>query len=183
MLNRVFGLLLLIWLLPIFVIIALVIYIEDGGPVIFQQNRVGRNNRVFKIYKFRTMRKDTPHVATALLDDPSKYVLKSGSILRKLSLDELPNLFNIIIGEMVFVGPRPVVRSEYDLLSMRTEMNVNTLKPGITGWAQVNGRDDLGLEEKVDYEKEYLEQKSIWFDAKIIIKTFVYVVSSRGISH
>jgi O-antigen biosynthesis protein WbqP len=129
------------------------------------------------------MRKDTPNVATHLLGDPAKYVLKVGGILRKLSLDELPNLLNIIRGEMVFVGPRPALYNQDDLMALRLAAGVDQLKPGITGWAQINGRDELSNEEKVRYEKEYLDRKSFVFDLKIIVMTFTHVLASKGVAH
>ncbi len=163
--------------------IALAIYLEDGSPVFFNQKRVGADYTFFMIYKFRSMKKNTPNVATHLLDNPEQYVLKSGKILRKLSLDELPNLINIIKGEMVFVGPRPALYNQDDLMALRVGAGVDKLTPGITGWAQVNGRDEISIEEKVKLEKEYLERKSFWFDLKIIVLTFTSVLGSKGVTH
>ena len=183
MINRFFALLLLGVLSPIFVLVAFSIFLEDGFPVFFTQNRVGQNYTFFNIYKFRSMKKDTPNVATHLLENPSQYVLKIGRVLRKLSFDELPNLINIIKGEMVFVGPRPALYNQDDLLQLRIEAGVEKLKPGITGWAQINGRDEISLEEKVNFEKEYLERKSFWFDLKIIVQTFTSVLKSDGVKH
>ena len=183
MLNRLFGLLLLICFSPLFILVGLIIFLEDGFPVFFKQKRVGENYTFFQIYKFRSMRKDTPNVATHLLGDPAKYILKVGSLLRKLSLDELPNLINIIKGEMVFVGPRPALYNQDDLMVLRVASGVDQLKPGITGWAQVNGRDELSNEEKVHYEKEYLDRKSFLFDMKVIVLTFTHVLASKGVSH
>ena len=183
MINRFFALLLLGVLSPIFVLVAFSIFLEDGFPVFFTQNRVGQNYTFFNIYKFRSMKKDTPNVATHLLENPSQYVLKIGRVLRKLSFDELPNLINIIKGEMVFVGPRPALYNQDDLMQLRIEAGVEKLKPGITGWAQINGRDEISLEEKVNFEKEYLERKSFWFDLKIIVQTFTSVLKSDGVKH
>jgi O-antigen biosynthesis protein WbqP len=183
MLNRIFGLLLFICLFPLFIILGLIIFFEDGAPIFFKQKRVGVNSNFFQIYKFRSMRKNTPNVATHLLGNPTKYLLKIGSLIRKLSLDELPNLINIIKGEMVFVGPRPALYSQDDLMALRVAAKVDQLQPGITGWAQVNGRDELSLEEKVCYEKEYLARKSFWFDMKIIVMTFAKVLTSKGVTH
>jgi O-antigen biosynthesis protein WbqP len=129
------------------------------------------------------MKKDTPNVATHLLENPSQYVLKIGRVLRKLSFDELPNLINIIKGEMVFVGPRPALYNQDDLMQLRIEAGVEKLKPGITGWAQINGRDEISLVEKVNFEKEYLQKKSFWFDLEIIVKTFTSVLKSDGVKH
>jgi O-antigen biosynthesis protein WbqP len=183
MLNRIIAFILFLLLLPLFVIISLTILLEDGFPVFFKQKRVGVNYTFFMLYKFRSMKKNTPNVATHLLGDPKKYLLKSGSLIRKLSLDELPNLINIIKGEMVFVGPRPALYNQDDLMQLRINAGVDKLKPGLTGWAQVNGRDELSLEDKVAYEKEYLEQKSFWFDMKIIFYTFTSVLGSKGVTH
>jgi O-antigen biosynthesis protein WbqP len=129
------------------------------------------------------MKKDTPNVASHLLTNPKQHMLKIGVFLRKLSLDELPNLLNIVKGEMVFIGPRPALYNQADLMKMRVEAGIDQLKPGITGWAQINGRDEISLEEKVRYEKEYLERKSIWFDLKIIVLTFGNVLMSYGVKH
>ena len=183
MFNRISALLLVVLLSPLFLLIALFIFLEDGFPIFFQQKRVGVNYTFFNIYKFRSMRKDTPNVATHLLTNPEHYVLKIGGILRKLSLDELPNLINIVTGEMVFVGPRPALYNQDDLMGMRVKSRVDQLKPGITGWAQINGRDEISLEEKVAYEKEYLDRKSFLFDVKIVIKTFTSVLQSKGVNH
>lgn len=157
--------------------------IEDGFPIFFKQKRVGLSYSFFFIYKFRSMKKNTPNVATHLLANPNQYLLKTGKILRKLSFDELPNLINIIKGEMVFVGPRPALYNQDDLMILRIAKGVDKLKPGITGWAQINGRDELTLEKKVQLEQEYLLQKSFLFDIEIIIKTFTNVFFSKGVSH
>ena len=183
MLNRFFALVLLVVGSPIYLLIALFIVLEDGFPVFFKQKRVGINYTFFNIYKFRSMKKDTPNVATHLLENPNQYVLKTGRLLRKLSLDELPNLFNIIKGEMVFVGPRPALYNQDDLMKLRIKAGVEKLKPGITGWAQINGRDEISLERKVKFEKEYQERKSTWFDIKIIVLTFTSVLKSDGVKH
>ena len=183
MINRVAALFLLIILSPIFIIVGLLIFIQDGFPVFFKQKRVGVNYSFFHIYKFRTMKKDTPNVATHLLTNPEQYLLKIGALLRKLSLDELPNLINIIKGEMVFVGPRPALYNQDDLMALRVASGVDKLIPGITGWAQVNGRDELSLEQKVTLEKEYLVKKSLFIDFQIFIKTFSNVLFSKGVNH
>ena len=183
MLNRIVALFLLVILLPIFLLVAFLIFIQDGFPVFFKQKRVGVNYSFFYIYKFRTMKKDTPNVATHLLTNPEQYLLKIGALLRKLSLDELPNLINIIKGEMVFVGPRPALYNQDDLMGLRVAVGVDKLIPGITGWAQVNGRDELSLEQKVALEKEYLAKKSLSVDFQILIKTFTNVLFSKGVTH
>jgi O-antigen biosynthesis protein WbqP len=183
MLNRISALLFLIIFSPFFIIISLVILIEDGFPFFFTQKRVGLNYTYFRIYKFRSMKKNTPNLATHLLNNPDQYLLKIGKLLRKTSLDELPNLINIIKGEMVFVGPRPALYNQDDLMTLRVATGVDKLKPGITGWAQINGRDEISLEKKVQFEQEYMNKRSTLFDIEIIIKTFTNVLSSKGVSH
>ena len=183
MLNRLFALIVLTILSPIFLIVALAIFIEDGLPIFFKQNRVGINYTFFNIYKFRSMKKNTPNVATHLLENPASYLLRIGGGLRKLSLDELPNLINIIKGEMVFVGPRPALYNQADLMALRVAAGVDKLKPGITGWAQINGRDEISILAKVALEKEYLERRSVWFDLEIIMRTFTSVLSIKDVSH
>jgi O-antigen biosynthesis protein WbqP len=183
MINRLAAILLVIILSPIFLLVGLLIFIQDDFPVFFKQKRVGVNYSFFYIYKFRTMKKDTPNVATHLLANPEQYLLKIGALLRKLSLDELPNLINIIKGEMVFVGPRPALYNQNDLMALRVAAGVDKLIPGITGWAQVNGRDELSLEQKVALEKEYLAKKSLFIDFQILIKTFTNVLGSKGVTH
>jgi O-antigen biosynthesis protein WbqP len=183
MLNRLFALILLLILTPLFLLVAISIFIEDGMPIFFKQKRVGINYTFFNIYKFRSMKKNTPNVATHLLENPGQYLLKIGGLLRKLSLDELPNLINIIKGEMVFVGPRPALYNQDDLMALRVATGVNKLKPGITGWAQINGRDEISIAEKVKLEQEYLYKKSFLFDIEIIIKTFTNVLFRKGVSH
>lgn len=181
--NRFFAVLISVAFLPIFILVSLLIYIDDGYPVFFKQKRVGVNYTFFYIYKFRSMKKNTPNLATHLLTNPEQYLLKIGGILRKLSLDELPNLINIIKGEMVFVGPRPALYNQDDLMTLRVATGVSKLKPGITGWAQINGRDDISIEKKVELEQEYMNKRSTLFDIEIIIKTFTNVFFSKGVSH
>jgi O-antigen biosynthesis protein WbqP len=183
MLNRLFAFILIILFSPIFIFVAIAIIIEDGFPVFFTQKRVGINYSFFKIYKFRSMKKDTPNVATHLLTDPEQYLLKIGKFIRKTSLDELPNLINIIKGEMVFVGPRPALYNQDDLMDFRVATGVSKLKPGITGWAQINGRDEISIPQKVQLEQEYLKKKSFLFDIEICIKTLTNVIFSKGITH
>ena len=183
MLNRLLALILLFLFSPIFLIVALVILFEDGFPLFFKQRRVGVNYTFFNIYKLRSMKKNTPNVATHLLDNPEQYLLKIGMFIRKTSLDELPNLINIIKGEMVFVGPRPALYNQDDLMTLRIATGVDKLNPGITGWAQINGRDDISIEKKVQLELEYLQKKSFLFDIEILIKTFTNVLFSKGVSH
>jgi len=183
MLNRLFALLLLLLLSPIFLIISIAILIEDGFPVYFTQKRVGINSSFFNIYKFRSMKENTPNLATHLLKNPDQYLLKIGKFIRKTSLDELPNLINIVKGEMVFVGPRPALYNQDELMTLRVASGVSKLKPGITGWAQINGRDEISIEAKVQLEQEYLQRKSFFFDVEILIKTFTSVLFSKGVSH
>jgi O-antigen biosynthesis protein WbqP len=183
MLNRFCSFLVLIVLSPLFLSVALVILIEDGFPIFFKQKRVGINYSFFNIYKFRSMKKNTPNVATHILVNPDKYLLKTGKFIRKTSLDELPNLINIIKGEMVFVGPRPALYNQDDLMQFRVATGVFKLKPGITGWAQINGRDDISIEKKVQLEQEYLQTRTTLLDIEIIIKTFTNVLFSKGVSH
>lgn len=183
MLSRLFALSLLILLSPIFLLISLAILIEDGFPVFFTQNRVGINYSFFNIYKFRSMKKNTPNVATHLLGNPDQYLLNIGKFIRKTSLDELPNLINIIMGDMLFVGPRPALYNQDDLMTLREAAGVSKLKPGITGWAQIHGRDDISIEKKVELEKDYLHRRSTLLDITIVIKTFTNVLFSKGVSH
>jgi O-antigen biosynthesis protein WbqP len=183
MVSRIIALVSLLLLLPFFLLVALVIIIEDGSPIFFKQKRVGKDFTFFEIYKFRSMKNNTPNVATHLLENPEQYLLKCGGIIRKLSIDELPNLINILKGEMVFVGPRPALYNQEDLMNLRVRFNVDKLKPGITGWAQINGRDEISIEQKVALEVDYLHRKSIWLDFKIIILTFTSILKIKGISH
>lgn len=183
MVSRIIALVSLLLLFPLFLLVAIIIIIEDGFPVFFKQKRVGKDYTFFEIYKFRSMKKNTPNVATHLLENPMQYLLKSGGIVRKSSIDELPNLINILKGDMCFVGPRPALYNQDDLMELRVKLGVDKLKPGITGWAQINGRDEISIEEKVAFEREYLDQKSIWFDFKIIIRTFTSIIKSKGVTH
>lgn len=184
MLDKILAFFMLLTLSPVFLVVMLLIVIDDGFPVFFTQKRVGKDYTFFKLYKFRSMKKDTPNVATHLLENPAQYVLKVGGTLRKLSLDELPNLINIVKGDMVFVGPRPALYNQDDLMQLRVEAGVSHLKPGLTGWAQINGRDEIGIEEKVAFEKEYLDKKSFVFDVKIFFMTFASAFFKKeGISH
>jgi O-antigen biosynthesis protein WbqP len=183
MINRLLALFLIILFSPIFLIVALFIIIEDGFPVLFSQKRVGINYTFFSIYKFRSMKRNTPNVATHLLTNPEQYLLKIGKFIRKTSLDELPNLINIIKGDMVFVGPRPALYNQDDLMALRVAAGVDKLKPGITGWAQVNGRDEISIQDKVAFEFDYLQKKTLFFDVKIVLKTFTNVLFSKDVSH
>ena len=181
--NRLIALLLLLLLLPLFLALGLIILLQDGAPIFFVQKRVGVHYSFFFMYKFRTMKKNTPNVATHLLEQPEQYLLSIGGLLRKLSLDELPNLINIIKGEMVFVGPRPALYNQEDLMALRVAAGVDTLMPGITGWAQINGRDNISLAAKVALEKEYLEKQGLWLDIQIVWGTFFQLLRPKGVSH
>jgi len=171
-----------ILVIPI-VIVSLLVRFTSAGPIIYWSDRVGRRNKIFKMPKFRTMRVDTPAVATHLLPDPKKFLTPVGSFLRKSSLDELPQLWSIIIGDMSFVGPRPALFNQNDLIALRTEHGVDQLLPGLTGWAQINGRDELPIPDKVKLDVEYLRQQSFFLDVKIIFLTFLKVVRRDGITH
>lgn len=181
--QRVLAFSIILCLSPIYLLISFLIILEDGFPVFFTQKRPGLNHVLFNFYKFRSMRKNTPNVATHLLENPEQYLLKTGKFIRKYSLDELPNLINVIRGDIVFVGPRPALYNQYDLILLREKYGIDKLKPGITGWAQINGRDELSIEEKVAYEKYYLEKKSVLFDVKIILLTIKYTFTGKGVSH
>ena len=169
-------------LLPL-LIVALAVRLTSKGPALYWSDRVGRNNHIFKMPKFRSMRTDTPAVATHLLANPSAYLTPIGSFIRKTSLDELPQLWSIFKGDMSFVGPRPALYNQDDLIALRTEKGVHTLVPGLTGWAQVNGRDELPIPAKVALDAEYLRRRSMLFDMQIIWLTFVKVLRRDGVSH
>ncbi len=181
--DLVFGLFLLCILALPLVVVALLVRLTSAGPVLHWSDRVGRGNRIFKMPKFRSMRVGTPAVATHLLQDAHHYLTPIGSFLRKSSLDELPQLWSILAGDMSFVGPRPALFNQDDLVALRTEHGVHELIPGLTGWAQVNGRDELPIPDKVALDVEYLRRQSLLFDLKIIWLTFVKVVRRDGISH
>lgn len=176
MFSRIIALVLLFLFSPLFLISAIIIFIEDGLPVFFLQQRIGMNKIPFSIYKFRTMKIGTPNLAKHLLHNTELFHLRSGTFFRLFSIDELPNLINIIKGQMNFIGPRPALYNEYELIEMRDKAGIYSLKPGLTGWAQVNGRDFLSNLEKVKFEKEYLVKQSILFNLKILLMTFAAVI-------
>lgn len=185
--KRLFDLLLAIvaaaiLILPI-VLVALMVRLTSPGPALYWSDRVGRHNRIFKMPKFRSMRIGTPAVATHLLQDPRIYLTPIGSFLRKSSLDELPQLWSILVGDMSFVGPRPALFNQDDLIALRTEFEVHELLPGLTGWAQINGRDELPIPDKVKLDVEYLRRQSFWFDVRILWLTFIKVIRRDGVSH
>ena len=181
--DFIFGLVALILLTLPLVFIALVVLFSSKGPVFFYSDRVGLKGCIFKMPKFRTMLIDTPSVATHLLDNPDSYLSPVGGLLRQTSLDELPQLMSILKGDMSFVGPRPALFNQEDLIMLRKKHGVDVLLPGITGWAQINGRDELSISEKVLLDIEYLNHQSFWFDMKIIWKTFFKVVQRDDVSH
>jgi O-antigen biosynthesis protein WbqP len=181
--DRVMSVLALVILSPLFVFSALLIKLTSKGPILFWSHRVGRCNIIFKMPKFRTMQVGTPAVATHLLSDSGQYLTPVGSFLRKSSLDELPQLWSILVGDMSFVGPRPALFNQDDLITLRTQYGVDQLVPGLTGWAQVIGRDELSIPVKVQYEVEYLNKWSFWFDMRILGLTFLKVVRRTGVSH
>lgn len=171
---------LLFW--PI-VAIAVAVRLTSPGPALYWSDRVGRHNRIFRMPKFRSMRIDTPEVATHLLADPDAYLTPIGPFLRRTSLDELPQLWCILTGEMSFVGPRPALFNQHDLIALRTQAGVHELVPGLTGWAQINGRDELPIPDKVALDADYLNRRSFWFDLCIIWRTALKVVQRDGVSH
>ena len=185
--KRAFDLMLvllasLILFIPV-VLVALLVRLTSPGPALYWSDRIGKNNTIFKMPKFRSMRVGTPTVATHLLADAHSHLTPVGNFLRKSSLDELPQLWSIICGDMSFVGPRPALFNQDDLIALRTQYGVEKLPPGLTGWAQVNGRDELPIPEKVKLDVEYLQQQSLSFDIKIIVLTFLKVVRRDGITH
>jgi O-antigen biosynthesis protein WbqP len=185
--KRTFDLLLcfiaIVLLLPFFIIITLAVRLTSQGPALYWSDRFGLGNIIFKMPKFRTMRINTPAVATHLLADPDQYLTPIGSFLRKTSLDELPQLWSIMKGDMSFVGPRPALFNQDDLIALRSQCGVHELVPGLTGWAQINGRDELPIPDKVKLDVEYLKRQSFWFDIKILWLTFIKVVRRDGVSH
>ena len=164
-------------------IIALLVKTTSKGPVLYWSDRVGINNRIFRMPKFRSMRIDTPAVATHLMKNPDAYLTPIGSFLRKFSLDELPQLYSVLKGDMSFVGPRPALFNQYDLIELRTKKGIHNITPGLTGWAQINGRDELPIPVKVDSDYYYLKNRSFIFDMKIILMTFFNILTSKGIKH
>jgi len=163
--------------------VAICVSLTSRGPILYWSERVGHQNKIFKMPKFRSMRITAPEVATHLLDNPDQWLTPIGSFLRKSSLDELPQLWSILKGDMSFVGPRPALYNQDDLIALRTQVGVHLLKPGLTGWAQVNGRDELPIPEKVKLDQEYLQRQSFWFDAYIIWMTFWKVLKRDGVLH
>ncbi len=178
-----FSVLLILLLSPLFLTLALLVKMTSKGPVLYWSNRMGKNNKLFRMPKFCSMRIDTPQVATHLLPNPSAYLTPFGSFLRRSSLDELPQLFSILVGDLSFVGPRPALFNQDDLVALRTERGVHVLVPGLTGWAQINGRDELPIPVKVQFDYEYLHRRSSKLDLYIIYATAFKVVRGDGIQH
>jgi len=170
-------------LLPIACVVAIAIRLESVGPVLFFSDRVGKDNKIFRMPKFRTMNVDTPAVATDKLQNPTSFLTKLGGFLRKTSLDEIPQLWSVLVGDMSLVGPRPALFNQTELIEMRTESGVHAIPPGITGWAQINGRDTISLEEKVSLDNQYLQYRSLRFDLKVLWLTFLTVLKRESISH
>ncbi len=185
--KRIFDLLISVFALMVFLmpaaLVALIVRLTSVGPIIYWSDRVGQYNKIFKMPKFRTMRTNTPAVATHLMVDAEQHLTPIGSFLRKSSLDELPQLWSIIKGDMSFVGPRPALFNQDDLIRLRTEKGVDKLVPGLTGWAQVNGRDELPIPAKVGLDIEYKKHQSFWFDLYVLWKTFLKVFQGDGVSH
>ena len=181
--DLILGFFAIVALLLPALLVAIAVRLTSKGPALYWSDRVGRNNLIFKMPKFRSMRVGAPAVATHLLADARLHLTPIGSFLRKSSLDELPQLWSILAGDMSFVGPRPALFNQQDLIALRTEQGVHTLVPGLTGWAQVNGRDELPITQKVAFDAEYLQRQSLWFDIKILWLTFLKVVKRDGVSH
>ncbi len=185
--KRIFDILLVTMFFIVFffpmLIIALLVKITSKGPVLYWSDRVGKHNTIFKMPKFRTMMADTPAMATHLMKNPEQYCTPVGSFLRKSSLDELPQLYSVLKGDMSFVGPRPALFNQDDLIELRTKKGIHKLVPGITGWAQINGRDDLPIPEKVDLDEYYLNNHSLMFDLKTLFMTLLSVIKRQGVQH
>jgi len=177
------GVMAAVVLLGPLMVVAVLVRLTSPGPALYWSDRVGQHNKIFKMPKFRSMRLGTPVVATHLLANPKAHLTPIGVFLRKSSLDELPQLWSILVGDMSFVGPRPALFNQYDLIELRTQKGVHELVPGLTGWAQVNGRDELPISQKVELDVEYLRLQGFWFDIKILWLTFLKVVRRDGVSH
>ncbi len=181
MIDRIISLIVLIFICPFLLIISLIIYFSDGFPILFIQSRIGKNGKKFKLFKFRTMKNNTPEISTNDLNNYKKYLLKHGKILRKYSLDELPNVLNIFLGNLRFIGYRPALKKQYFLNKKRKELGIFNFYPGLTGLAQVSGRDKLSDAEKIKYEKEYIENKSFMLKLRIIILTLIMFIKPKNV--
>ena len=174
---------LIIILSPILLVLSILVKLTSNGPVIHWSKRIGRDNEVFLMAKFRTMKIETPQIATHLMSDPDSYLTSIGGYFRRKSLDELPQLVNILKGEISFVGPRPALFNQDDLIEARTKVKVHSIRPGITGWAQIHGRDEIPIPQKVEYDHYYLENRSLFMDFRILLETFFKVIREDGVSH
>jgi len=181
--DLIFAIMLVTILLIPFLLVAITILVTSKGSVLYWSDRVGINNSIFSMPKFRSMKTNTPEIASHLVSNPDEYLSPIGGFIRRYSIDELPQLYSILKGDMSFVGPRPALYNQSDLIELRIQKNIIQIIPGLTGWAQVNGRDDLSIIEKVKFEEEYFERKSFWFDLKILWMTFIKVTGKKGISH
>ncbi len=178
-----FCIILLIILLPLNILIILIIKIESKGPFIHWSKRVGKHNVLFLMPKFRTMKINTPDIASHLIKEPKNYLTKSGYFIRRFSIDEIPQLYSILKGQMTFVGPRPALHNQFDLINLRLKYGIEAIKPGITGWAQINGRDNITIEKKVEYDSFYFNNKNFFLDLKIILLTLIKVLYKKNVSH
>ena len=184
-LNKIIALSLIIFLLPVFIVVSIIILIDDGYPILYIQKNYGKNHKPFDLYKFRTMKKNTPEMPTEEFIEPEKYLLRSGLFLRKFSIDELPQFFNILQGKINFIGPRPCMTNNEEIIrELREKYGIEKMMPGITGWAQVNGRDLNSYQEKISLDKYYLDNKNLLLDIKIIFMTFyVVLIKNNDIKH
>lgn len=183
MLNKILSFIIIILISPILIFLSILVVLSDGFPILFTQKRIGKQNNIFPIYKFRTMKVGTPDVATHLMEEDVSIYTSLGPFFRKYSLDELPQLFNMLKGDMAFIGPRPALYNQKDLIRLRTKVGVDKLMPGVTGWAQINGRDELSIEEKVEMDLFYLKNESMLLDIKILFLTFVKVFKAEGVEN
>lgn len=168
-------------LLPVFIVVSILIFIDDPGPIFFKQKRVGKNKKLFWLHKFRSMKMNTPDVPTHLLDNPDQYITKVGKFIRKFSIDELPQIYDILFGKMAIIGPRPALWNQYDLIAERDKYGANDVLPGLTGWAQINGRDELAIPVKAKFDGEYVEKMSFLFDCKCFFGTITSVLKHEGV--
>ena len=187
MLKRIFdiilSILLIMILLPFFLLIMILVKLEDGQSIFHLSKRIGQNNKIFFMIKFRTMKNNTPDVATHLLKNPEQYLTKIGKFLRKTSLDELPQLYNVFTGKMSMVGPRPALHNQDELINLRSKLKIQSLLPGITGWAQINGRDSISIKKKVELDYYYLKKKNIYFDIFILFSTLKKIFYGKNVNH
>ena len=168
-------------LLPVFIVVSILIFIDDPGPIFFKQKRVGKNKKLFWLHKFSSMKMNTPDVPTHLLDNPDQYITKVGKFIRKFSIDELPQIYDILFGKMAIIGPRPALWNQYDLIAERDKYGANDVLPGLTGWAQINGRDELAIPVKAKFDGEYVEKMSFLFDCKCFFGTITSVLKHEGV--